>query len=247
MSALKQFYYFTKRLGLRNAIKAMTSDSRDVITMTSDRVKHPVHIRIPPSSDLYVYEQVLVENDYDFTGADDVKVIIDAGANNGLSSVLFANMFPNAMILAIEPDAGNYKMVTLNAKPYLNIIPIHAALWSSVGTVRLSDPSENEWAYRTSDTGQGIDVDTVTVSSLIEQYGIDRISIFKSDIEGAEKEIFSNCSEWIDRVDSLIVELHDWIQAGCSRAFWTNVPPYLQEWVQGENVYLSNGMIRGSV
>jgi hypothetical protein len=60
-------------------------------------------------------------------------------------------------------------------------------------------------------------VRAVTIASLMDKAGFDRVDILKLDIEGAEIELFdANCEEWIDRVDAIVIELHDWIRPGCS-------------------------------
>jgi len=40
-----------------------------------------------------------------------VPLIIDAGANIGATSVFYALAVPNAQVVAIEPDAGNFELL----------------------------------------------------------------------------------------------------------------------------------------
>jgi hypothetical protein len=60
----------------------------------------------------------------------------------------------------------------------------------------------------------------------MEEFRIDRVGILKVDIEGAEKEVFSGAASWIDRVDGIIIELHDRMKRGCSRTFFRNTPDF---------------------
>jgi FkbM family methyltransferase len=69
-------------------------------------------------------------------------VIIDAGANVGLCAVFYANRFPDARIIAIEPEPSNYEMLKKNTAPYPNITTVHAALWKENGPLRLFDTGE---------------------------------------------------------------------------------------------------------
>ena len=57
------------------------------------------------------------------------RVVVDAGANIGLSTVFFANKFPQAKIVAIEPEPSNFAMLRDNVAPYPNVTPVQAALW----------------------------------------------------------------------------------------------------------------------
>jgi Methyltransferase FkbM domain len=79
----------------------------------------------------------------------------------------------------------------------------------------------------------------VTIDMILQCYGIDRISLLKLDIEGAEPEVFRNSSAWIDKVDSLIVELHERMKPGCNRSYYTGTGGFDAEWSQGEFVYLT--------
>jgi len=47
-----------------------------------------------------------------------------------------------------------------------------------------------------------------TVDGLLREFGLEHIDILKIDIEGAELEVFSYTSAWIDKVEAIIIELH---------------------------------------
>lgn len=51
------------------------------------------------------------------------KFILDAGANIGLAARLFATLWPNSTIVALEPDHANFAMLQLNAAMTTTIIP----------------------------------------------------------------------------------------------------------------------------
>ena len=57
-------------------------------------------------------------------------------------------------------------------------------------------------------------------------YSIREIDILKLDVEGAEKNIFSSNTNWISKVQLLIIELHDEVVPGCSREFFSAISEY---------------------
>jgi hypothetical protein len=62
-------------------------------------------------------------------------------------------------------------------------------------------------------------VEAVDVPSLLDGSGAARIDLLKLDIEGAELEVLRDGADrWIDRVETLFVELHDRFRPGCSEA-----------------------------
>lgn len=201
-----------------------------------------------PSSDIWVYQQVFIHKEYEFTTITSPKVIVDAGANVGYASIYFANLYPDAKIFAIEPENNNFEILCENIKNYKNIIPIQGALWNENSEINICDEGLGEWGFMTfsSEQPQHIVKNMVqgyTIDFLIQKYNLEKIDILKIDIEGAEKEVFEDTTKWINDVDSLIVELHDRMKAGCSRSFYNNTPNFQHEWTRGENIYLSKGNI----
>jgi len=62
--------------------------------------------------------------------------------------------------------------------------------------------------FITSPTAERRDPSTnVSVETICREQGIERINFAKIDIEGFEKDLFSE-PEWLDRVDALAMELH---------------------------------------
>mgnify|MGYP000361339186 CR=1 FL=1 len=51
--------------------------------------------------------------------------------------------------------------------------------------------------------------------------------LLKIDIEGAEKELFSeNTDYWLGKVNMIIIELHDWMRKDCSKNFYSAIKKY---------------------
>jgi FkbM family methyltransferase len=194
------------------------------------------------TTDVSVYRQVMVDQEYEFNLIKQPRVIIDAGAHIGLASIWFATRYPNALIVAIEPEPGNFELLAANTASYPNVHALRAALWSTDSDVDLLDPGWGTWGFRIGEASRSKDgrvVPGVTIASLMGQYGLTHIDLLKVDIEGAEIEVFSNCSSWIENVDGIVAELHDRFRPGCSRAFFHAVKEFPSEHWKGENVFVA--------
>ena len=102
--------------GVREAALARASRSSRVISVQPAGVKAPFKLRVP-STDVLTYMQVFLDNEYDFRAVERPQVIVDAGANIGLASILFANRYPQAEFLAIEPEHDNFNLLADNVAP----------------------------------------------------------------------------------------------------------------------------------
>jgi FkbM family methyltransferase len=209
-------------------------------SLSIPEVRHPIHIR-PRSSDFFVLEQIFVDKDYELEIENSPSLIIDAGANVGFASIYFANRYPRATILAIEPERTNFECLVENTRPYSGVVPILAALWGHRETLSV-DKGEKSWSCTVHpQTPTASEVITgITVDELIGSYDIGHIDIFKMDIEGAEIEVLnSNSAEWLDRTDILIVELHDRFRSGCSEALSAAIRDFdFDRSERGENTIL---------
>jgi len=233
--------------GLLCAIKAKVTKSTILFKLKRLDCAYPFQLRIP-SSDVLTYGQVFIDQEYDCVVATQPKTIVDAGANIGLAAIYFANKYPGAKIIAIEPEQSNFKLLKENVAPYPNIIPLQAALWNKNEEINLLDPGLGKWGFMTEMKDSSEKnmpgnichmVAGMTIDTIMKNYNLEKIDILKIDIEGAEREVFSNTSSWIDKVDSIIIELHERMKAGCNRSFYCGSNGFDNEWEQGENVFLS--------
>lgn len=202
--------------------------------------RRSVRVRLR-TSDLWTYDEIFERREYDVPLPADTRVIIDAGANIGLASVYFALRFPEARILALEPEEANFRLLRRNTEPYPNIEPIQAALWHHETRLDLEDPERGAWGYRVAERSQagaepsGTQVAAVTVPGLLDARGLEHVDVLKVDIEGAEADVFAHAGAWIHRVRAVIVELHEDLAPGCSDAYEAAVADFPHRWTRGEN------------
>lgn len=179
-------------------------------------LRHPVYLR-PWSSDLYVFEQILIDREYD-TPMARPATILDAGANIGLAAVYFANRFPDARIVALEPDGDNFAMLQLNTRRYPNIQCLRSALWSHRTRLHLANAGEKSWAlqFTAGDEREAPSVWAMSIDEVSEVTlsGVP-FDLVKIDIEGAEQKVFAAGGRWLEQAQSIIVECHDRLVRGC--------------------------------
>lgn len=184
------------------------------ITLHIPGVPHPLHLRAG-TSDLYMFEEVFLQGEYAIRQQLDPKLILDVGANVGFASVWFANRYPDAQIIAVEPDASNIAVLRKNVEPYPNVRVVEGAVWYESATVALDDQGDKSGIrVRAGDGG----VRAMTVEEIA---GTAAIDILKLDVEGAEKELFEHNPTWLANVGVLMIELHDRFKPGCSKALYS--------------------------
>ena len=194
------------------------------------------------TTDMAIFRQIFVSKEYDLPFNIKPKFIIDAGANVGYASLFFADKFPEAEIVAIEPETSNCEILKQNTAKYKQIKLIQAGLWHKKANLKIVDRNGGKCGFMTeeADFVGGYDVPAITIDEILKQSKYKEIDILKLDIEGTEREIFSqNYESWLDKVKIIIIELHDRLREGCSEAFYSATKQYgFQKMYQGENVIL---------
>ncbi len=183
--------------------------------------RYPIHIR-RGTYDIDVLLQFLADRQYEIDYPGDIHAVVDAGANIGLAAVYYANRFPGATIYALEPDNANFEQLKKNTGYYSNIVPVHAGVWHKDAYLEVIDEGFGEWAFTVRETnGSSHGIKAISLDTLRRDFGIARIDILKMDIEGSEKEVFSDGGgEWLMHTDILIVELHDAMREGCAMSLF---------------------------
>jgi FkbM family methyltransferase len=171
-------------------------------------------------------------------------LVVDAGANIGLSALFFMFILPNPHIVAIEPDLENFKLLSKNVGG-LDVETIRGAASSTKGKARVVDPGSGHWAYRTQALAEDADfkdaIPRITINDIYESCRSKFFPfIVKVDIEGAEEDLFSSATEWVAATPILIVELHDWLipKAGKAKPFLKCVATLDRDFISiGQDVY----------
>lgn len=143
-------------------------------------------------------------------------LIIDCGANIGLTSLYFSMMFPRAKIVAIEPDINNCDFANIN-NTGRNVEVLCSAIGSRAGMCKILDANvdSNSFQVKVADLNSEPlveDIEIFTVNNLLKKYEANHLPlIIKIDIEGFESNLFEKNTDWISRFALIIVELHDWM------------------------------------
>lgn len=206
-------------------------------------IKYPVYFR-KNSTDFTVLYTILLAKSYGVKIKQPPAVIIDAGANAGYASIYFANRFPDAAIYAIEPDSSNFEMLKKNAAPYPQITCLQKAIWNKHAALTIKDTGHGEWAFAIEETiakDKG-DIEAITFTDLLNDFHLSTIDILKIDIEGSEKEVFSEGYEpWLSKTKCLIIEVHDGLKKGCSKSVFKATSSFnFSFYRSGENLVFVN-------
>ena len=152
-----------------------------------------------------------------------IDCILDLGANIGDETVKFAMRHPEARILAVEPEQGNYELLRRNAEPYgSRITALHAGAWHADATLEIVPGSTPE-AFTVVESAGG-SIHARSISSLVKEFNISKIDILKIDIEGSEYSLFERDSEsWLPFVDAIVIEIADVEKSGSFQNFFRSL------------------------
>lgn len=151
------------------------------------------------STDLGTFLEVFLGEEYSISNKpDNVKTILDLGANKGYTSLYFKHVFPEAKIIAVEADPDNIQKIRRNVEGSKNILVEPSAIAPESGTMDFYlnfNTSFSGSAVKREDSARKITVPALSPQDLEKKYGV--FDIVKFDIEGGEWEsidpkLFSN-------------------------------------------------------
>lgn len=223
LRSLSRFLEIFGAIGVVYAVYSALSRKPRLVRVASRWTDHPVFVRLN-TSDIAVFCQVFLEEEYSIV--QDVlpppSTIVDAGANIGLTAVYLAQKFPMAKIYSIEPEPSNMALLLKNTASYANVHALQAALWSKDAPLELDPAITDSWGIQVRESnaeGQTNAIRGLRLRTLLDSLGLDRLSLLKMDIEGAEYEVLADHPDWINRVDAVVAELHESIRPGCGALF----------------------------
>ena len=202
-----RFSDFLARMGIRKG---------SLHRLEIKNAEYPLFLRIG-SSDREALGQIFIEKEYESIAVGSPKTILDLGANVGYSSAYFLSKYPDASVVAVEPDSGNYAMCRRNLEPYgSRARVVHGAVWPErrkLAVDRGAWRDGREWTAQVrpaeEENASSESVDGYDMPTLIGLSGATEIDLLKIDIERSELELFSrNTESWLPHIRNLCIELH---------------------------------------
>jgi FkbM family methyltransferase len=147
---------------------------------------------------------------YKFNTSTESPYIIDCGANIGLAIIYFKQIYPDAEILAFEPDPKVFDALKFNIQTFNfdNVTLINKAVWNKVEILKFySEGADGGRKALVSDSDNIIEVQTVQLRDYITQ----KVDFLKIDIEGAEYEVLKDISDLLHNVERIFVEYHSFV------------------------------------
>ena len=134
-----------------------------------------------------VLKQIIISDEYGFLqDLSDFfpRTILDAGANIGMATVLFALRYPNATIVAVEPNHANFEVLKSNTQRFGNVKIEKHGLWSKSASLSISKVDDStrkgHWAFEVKESSSTeSDLHGVSVELLLVKHGLPSFDMLK--------------------------------------------------------------------
>lgn len=136
-------------------------------------------------------------------------IIIDGGANMGMSVLYLKQKHPTATIIAFEPDETNFALLNKNIKSFNldKVITHKKALWKEQTTITFLNEGSMSSKIETeldATSGNVTTIEAVRLNDFLNQ----PIHFLKLDIEGAEYEVLKDCRTNLSKIENMFIEFH---------------------------------------
>jgi FkbM family methyltransferase len=155
-----------------------------------------------------LYKHIFIEEIYNFsTNPDGNFLILDCGANIGMATLYFKKTYPNARIIAYEPDKKTFEVLQNNAtfNKLTNVSLNEKAIWINNNGVTFDDTNNLTSKIGTQNKATKLIQSQRLFDILTAEVKVD---FLKLDIEGAELAVIEDCKELLYKVDKMFIEYH---------------------------------------
>lgn len=153
------------------------------------------------------YRAIFEQQIYRFSSRKEAPMIIDGGANIGLSVLYFKRSIPKCRIVAFEPDPEIFQVLTRNCAAFHleNVQLIPNALGTQDAVVRFDrDGADAGRVVAHTHSLQAVDVHASRLKDYLEQ----EVDLLKLDLEGAEVDVLLDCADVLSQTQNIVVEYH---------------------------------------
>lgn len=234
----------------------MTNRFKEIVKRSTDRITDFMFrrrrffrmLRLYPRARNYVYDII------NYREGNDLKIILDVGANTGQSAVYFNKMFPGASIHCFEPIASTFETLQKNLGNRRNITCHNFALGADNGREEIPyepDSGMNSLVkevYASMDSTLKQVVEIGTIDGFLNDSGLERIDLIKIDTEGFDFKVLVGAEKALtgQAVDFIVCEVGFLYEKG--KGDFERINRWLHEkgyWLSGiyDNYYWGNKFV----
>ncbi|HUX84561.1 MAG TPA: FkbM family methyltransferase [Chitinophagaceae bacterium] len=162
------------------------------------------------ASFVYQYKDIFFREEYRFLSGHGNPVIVDCGANIGMSCIYFKRRYPGAVIQAVEADPEIAGLLSRNLREngFADVEVLSKAVWTDDRGVIFKPDGADGGHIAGQESGAAIP--SISLAELIGKYP--RVDLLKMDIEGEEGKVLKACGPALNRVQQIIVEYHSRVE-----------------------------------
>jgi FkbM family methyltransferase len=148
------------------------------------------------------------------------SVVVDAGAHRGEFSAEIIRRF-GCQCHLVEANPRLVKTLIVARAESITAAALDAR--DGRGMLHVSENPEATGLFDAGSASIGVEVETISLATLMQRLGIAMIDILKLDIEGAEFDLIASTPDQIlQRINQITVEFHDFKPAFCGRGLFEN-------------------------
>jgi FkbM family methyltransferase len=165
--------------------------------------------------EFFSFVEIFVLREYEVPGVswNELRTIVDVGANVGAATLWFAGRAPQATIVAVEPAATATESLSRNVLTnHLEdrVHVVRAALGDRTGTLYLDNSRSTVFARTSAQASARSEVvPSVSLPELLDRFDLSEVDLLKLDCEGAEFDVLLSCEEDVlRRIRLMVGEYH---------------------------------------
>ena len=160
----------------------------------------------------FLFKEIFISKDYFFETSKSNPLIIDCGANIGMSVLYFKSLYPDCSIIAFEPNPEAFLLLKKNVERnnLKNVELYNLALSDNSGEINFFVGDKENILLASTNTERGGAKTFKIKSDQLSRYINTEVDLIKIDIEGSEIQVLNDLvmSGKIKNAQNYIIEYH---------------------------------------